>query len=89
MSIKRALMMSALLVALGVSNGCATERYVYVQPQCTVPPMPALPSVDRAGVWDQMGDTDYRIIEAYIDGLWSVVDEQRAILREVCDGQDE
>lgn len=85
MSIKRVLMMCVLLAAFVLSSGCATERYVYIQPDCTVPPMPALPSIDRAGVWDQVGDTDYRIIEDYIDGLWSVVDEQRAILSEVCD----
>lgn len=85
MSIKRALMMSVLLAASVLSSGCTTDRYVYVHTQCTVPPMPALPSVDRAGVWDQMGNDDYRIIEAYIDGMWGLIDEQRSILKEVCD----
>lgn len=81
---KTALMISALLVISAVS-GCTTTRYVEVKPECQLPPAPVLPALDKGELWDTLGDTRYRVVESYITELWAFSDEQRAILKAVCD----
>tara|TARA_Y100000593_G_scaffold45242_1_gene86092 strand:- start:1973 stop:2122 length:150 start_codon:yes stop_codon:yes gene_type:complete len=46
--------------------------------------MPSLPDIDRGSLWDALGDDEYRRLESYTDGLWGVIDEQAAIISEVC-----
>lgn len=84
---KIALLMFGLMV-ISVVSGCTTTEYVPVQPQCTPPPQPILPAVDRGELWDKMGDAEYRVIERYIDGIWAYADEQAAMLNALC-GKDE
>lgn len=84
---KIALLILGLMVISGVS-GCSSTVYVPIQPQCTAPPKPVLPSIDRGRLWDDIGDERYRVIEQYIDRLWAYSDEQGAIIEEVCGGQD-
>ena len=73
-----------LAVILGVS-GCARTEYVDIRPQCTPPTQPALPVVDRGELWDALGDTKYRVLERYVNGLWAYADEQAALLGELCE----
>ncbi len=77
-----ALMTSALLAASVAS--CSTVEYIEVKPQCTPPPEPALPVIDKGSMWDALGDTEYRRVERYINGLWQYADEQAAMLGELC-----
>ncbi len=78
-----ALLLSAPL-ALFVAS-CTTVEYVPVTPDCTVPPHPVLPDIDKGGFWDVAGDTEYRRIESYINALWAAYDERQAMLEELCD----
>mgnify|MGYP000043469835 CR=1 FL=1 len=79
-----ALMTAALLATFAVS-GCSTVEYVEVTPRCTPPSEPALPVIDRGELWDALGDARYRVLERYINVLWSYADEQAAMLGELCD----
>lgn len=78
-----ALLLSAPL-ALSVAS-CTTVEYVPVNPQCTPPPQPVLPVIDRGGLWDSVGDAEYRRIESYINQLWAFSDEQGAMLDSLCE----
>lgn len=80
---KRALQVSALTAIFAVS-GCSTVEYVRVQPECSPPPEPLLPEIDRGEVWDRLGEERYRVLEMYIDTLWGYADEQAAMLDELC-----
>ena len=73
----------ALLATLGVS-GCTTTEYVTLQPQCEPVVVPALPLLDRGELWQALGDSQYRQLERYINGIWGVVDEQAALIEAVC-----
>lgn len=77
------LLLSALM-ALSVAS-CTTVEYVPVNPQCTPPPQPALPAIDRGDLWDAVGDAEYRRIETYINQLWAFSDEQGAMLDSLCE----
>lgn len=78
-----ALMASGLL-ALSVTS-CSTVEYIHVTPECTPPPSPALPVIDRGSLWDSVGDAEYRRIESYINQLWAFSDEQGAMLDSLCE----
>ena len=65
-------------------SGCTTIEYVPVKPECTPPPEPELPEIQRGALWDGVGDTHYRRIETYIDQLWAYSDEQAAMLGALC-----
>ena len=75
------LIAGALLLLL---SGCTTLEYVLVKPECTSPPEPVLPDVSRGLLWDSVGDTQYRVIETYINELWAYSDEQAAMLGALC-----
>lgn len=77
-------LLASVLTAIFAASGCQTTEYVRVQPECTPPPEPHLPTLDRGEVWDQLGDVQYRVLELYIDGLWGYADEQAAMLQELC-----
>lgn len=85
-------------------SACTTVEYIPVTPSCSPVVMPALPDIDRGYLWDTFveaerfraaddpvtqGDEQYRLLESYVDGLWSVIDEQAAIIGEVCGGQED
>lgn len=74
------------LAAISVAtSGCTTTtEYVTLQPQCEPVVMPALPVLSRGELWDALGDAQYRELERYINGLWSVIDEQAALIEAVC-----
>ncbi len=72
------------LAAIFAVSGCTTTGYVTLQPQCEPVVVPALPLLDRGELWDALGDAQYRELERYINGLWGVVDEQAALIGEVC-----
>lgn len=79
------LTLSALLVALGVSSGCATKvEYIEVLPHCEPVITPFLPDLDRGLLWDKLGDEHFRQVEEYIGTLWGVIDEQTVIITSVC-----
>ena len=79
---RSALLISALM-ALFVAS-CTTVEYVPVKPECTPPPEPVLPEIGRGALWDSVGDTQYRVIETYINELWRYSDEQAAMLGALC-----
>ena len=87
MSMKTALLIAALMAIFAVS-GCTTTQYVPVRPDCTPPPAPVLPAIDRGALWDAVGDHQYRVIERYIDGLWAAHDEAMAMLEVLCRGEE-
>lgn len=77
--------MSAALVALVLLTGCTTRTVtetVFVQPECQVPPVPALPTLD----WAELHGSDDALnrIEDYEALLVDSLLEHRAILTEVC-----
>ena len=72
------------LLALFVVSGCSTLEVVPVMPQCTPVTVPALPILDQGKLWDALGDVQYRQLERYINDLWSVIDEQAAVIDGVC-----
>lgn len=82
------LIASALAVTLGVS-GCARTEYIEVRPQCTPPSQPALPLLEKGKLWDKLGDSDYRVLERYINELWAFSDEQAAMLDVLCGGGED
>ncbi|GHC19372.1 hypothetical protein [Aidingimonas halophila] len=88
MRLTTALMIKSL-AAIFVVSGCTTTEYIEVTPECSPPPVPTLPQIDKGNLWDQVGDEDYRKIEAYINGLWAYSDEQAAMLNELCQGADD
>lgn len=88
MSMKSALLVSALTAIFAVS-GCTATRYITVAPKCVPPAEPVLPAIDRGALWDVLGDQQYRVIERYVDDLWAYADEQAAMLQTLCGGQDE
>jgi hypothetical protein len=53
-------------------------------PHCAPVTVPALPVLDQGVLWDALGDVQYRQLERYINGLWSVIDEQAAVIDGVC-----
>ena len=77
-------LLAAALLALSVAS-CTTVEYVPVNPQCTPPPQPALPVLDKGELWDALGDDRYRELERYINGIWAFSDEQGALLGELCE----
>lgn len=79
-----ALLAPALLALFAVS-GCARTEYIEIRPQCTLPPEPTLPAIDRGTMWDALGDADYRALERYVNTLWAAYDEQRAMIKVLCD----
>lgn len=83
MSLKVALMTFVPLV-LFVASGCATPEHVVVRPVCEPAPIPALPEISKGELWDALGDARYRELERYHNGLWSVIDEQAAVIEAVC-----
>lgn len=78
-----ALTLSALL-AIFAGSGCTTTRSIEIRPQCSPPDEPALPIIERGELWDALGDTDYRTLERYLNGLWAYADEQAAMLDSLC-----
>ena len=79
-----ALLAPALLALFAVS-GCTNTEYIHVTPECTPPPQPALPEIDRGELWDALGDDRYRELERYINGVWAFSDEQGALLDSLCE----
>lgn len=82
-----------MIGAMIVLTGCATKtEYVYIQPECSVPPMVTdadLPDIDVAKVYNALGT---KTAEKLLKRERLIVDcllEHRAILEEVCgDGSD-
>lgn len=72
------------LLALFAVSGCSTLEVVPVMPHCAPVTVPALPVLDQGVLWDALGDVRYRQLERYINGLWSVIDEQAAVIDGVC-----
>ncbi|MCP1316379.1 hypothetical protein [Halomonas sp. 707B3] len=78
-------LLAAALLALCAVSGCTTTEYIHVIPECTPPPQPALPEIDRGELWDALGDDRYRELERYINGVWAFSDEQGALLDSLCE----
>lgn len=76
---------SACLALLLMSlSACSTVEYIPITPECTPPPSPALPIIDKGDLWDSLGDESYRELEAYLNALWAAYDEQAAMLDALC-----
>ena len=80
---------TSVIVALGLAalfavSGCARTEYVEIRPQCTPPAKPALPLLEKGELWQALGDSQYRELERYINGVWAWADEQAALLGELC-----
>lgn len=73
-----------LAVVFAAVSACSSIEYIEVTPHCSPVVMPNLPVIDNGKLWDALGDDRYRVIESYIDVLWGVIDEQAAIIGEVC-----
>lgn len=73
-----------IVAAVWATTGCATtERLVYVQPECTLPPMPEPPEVTALEL-DPLADEVYwRLLRREREITDSLL-EHRAMLRELC-----
>jgi len=80
------LKLSGLLALCAAVSACQTTEYVPIEPECSPVVIPSLPDIDRGSLWDALGDDEYRRLESYTDGLWGVIDEQAAIIGEMCGG---
>lgn len=80
---------AVLLIAVVLLAGCSLlpERTVYVdvEPECSVPPQPALPELPP-GALDPLPDDVYWDVINRDTRLQNWAIEMRAILRELCDG---
>lgn len=75
---------AAIVLAALAMSGCATsERLVYVEPECTVPPMPAPPEVTATDL-DPLPDEVYWRVLRRDRELTDSLLEHRAILLQVC-----
>lgn len=78
------LLLASVLLG-GATLGCATTEYVYVSPECTVPPMPSnLPEPDVDYIYDRLGT---EVAEQLLERERLIIDsllEHRAILGELC-----
>lgn len=81
-------LLAPMVLCVAVS-ACTTVEYIPVTPNCYPVVMPSLPVIDNGELWDALGDEQYRVVESYVDGLWSVIDEQAAIIGEVCSNQED
>ena len=74
-----------VIVAAGwIIAGCqTTERLVYVQPECTLPPMPAPPEVTALELDPLPDDVYWRVLRRDRE-ITDALLEHRAVLREVC-----
>jgi len=43
-----------------------------------------MPGIDQGELWDSLGDDRYRELERYLNTLWGMYDESRAMLGELC-----
>ena len=77
-----------LVIGLVVSamTGCATDRLVYVQPECSLPVMPAPPEVTALDLDPLSDDIYWRVLRRDRELTDSLL-EHRAVLREVCQSQ--
>lgn len=73
-----------VIVLVGLATiGCATDRMVYVQPECSIPPMPAPPEVTALDLDPLSDDVYWRVLRRDRELTDSLL-EHRAVLREVC-----
>lgn len=84
--------MIVLILTVIAGSGCATKtEYVYIKPECSVPPMVSeadLPNIDVDYVYDNLGT---EVAEDLLKRERLIVDsllEHRAILKEICDEKD-
>jgi hypothetical protein len=87
---KRIALMLVIGLIIGVTGACGTKtEYVFVKPECSVPPMPAdLPEPDVDYIYDNLGND---VAEQLRKRERLIVDsllEHRAILKEICNGQN-
>ena len=77
-----------VLLAIGLAvliiAGCATtERLVYIQPECVLPPMPAPPEVTALELDPLPDDVYWRVLRRERE-ITDALLEHRAMLRELC-----
>ena len=72
-----------IVLAGFLTIGCATERLVYVQPECTLPPMPAPPEVTALELDPLPDDVYWRVLRRERE-ITDALLEHRAVLRELC-----
>lgn len=87
---KELLLAAALiLILILVLPGCqTTTETVFLKPNCEAPPVPALPRINAAELWDSVGQDTYNDLlqrEEIIVG-WAL--EMQAIINEVCNQGD-
>ena len=80
--------MASVLLAASVIGGLtscsSTPDVIYLQPQCSVPTLSALPQVDAGELWDAIGDDTYQqlVLREKLIMDWAL--DIRAIVQEVC-----
>jgi hypothetical protein len=74
----------ATVVAALITAGCATtERLVYLQPDCAIPPLPVPPEVSATELDPLADDVYWRVLRREREITDSLL-EHRAILKELC-----
>ncbi len=73
-----------IIIAALTLSACSAVEYLPITPECTPPPSPVLPLIDKGDLWQSLGDESYRELEAYLNGLWAYSDEQAAMLDALC-----
>ena len=80
----KAIVASVLVATLVISGCSSTPDVIYLQPQCSVPTLSALPQVDAGELWDAIGDDTYQqlVLREKLIMDWAL--DMRAIVQEVC-----
>lgn len=78
-----ALLATALLAICLASCATRTE-YVPIITECEPPTWPLLPLLTWGELWDDLGDTKYRVLERYINTLYGHAKEQEVMLKALC-----
>ncbi len=59
-------------------------KTVYLKPECSPPPIPALPNIDAGVLWDRVGQSMYNDLELREKRLVDVIEESAKMIKVLC-----
>ena len=76
----------AIILTIGFLSACASTEYIYVQPECEVPPIPYLPQISAEELED-VSDETYWKLEEREDLLYGWAEEMEEKLKTLCEAE--